>query len=124
MSTHAYIGVETEDGTIRAIYNHFDGYVEGVGFDLVNQFSLPREAGGLVEDGDCLNPGNPFKDYPGEDWEIIKPRQHDNFDSFMKGKRQNAGHYAYLFRDNEWYIVVDGELIPVTEKIAQIQKSG
>jgi hypothetical protein len=111
MSTHAYIGVENENGTISAIYCHFDGYPDGVGADLVENFNSLESAQALIADGDCRSPGDPYKNRAGEVWEDIKPRTHANLDEFMIGKRQAAGHYAYLFTDGEWTLVKGREVL-------------
>ena len=34
MSTRSSIAVQNPDGTVAAVYCHFDGYLEGVGFEL------------------------------------------------------------------------------------------
>ena len=31
MSTRAYIGIKNKNGTVTAIYNHSDGYLENLG---------------------------------------------------------------------------------------------
>ena len=38
MATRSNIGILNEDGTITAIYCHWDGYPEGVGLTLVNHY--------------------------------------------------------------------------------------
>ena len=117
MSTHAYIGVRNDDdGTISAIYCHFDGYPEGVGADLVENFNSLESAQALIADGDCRCPGRPYKNYAGEVWEDVKPRTHANLDEFMIGKRKAAGHYAYLFTSGEWTMVKDREVLVTVKK--------
>lgn len=38
MATRSNIGILNEDGTVTAIYCHWDGYPEGVGLTLVNHY--------------------------------------------------------------------------------------
>lgn len=50
MATRAYFGIENKDGTIDYVYNHWDGYPEGLGRDLC---ALSRRlARSLVNEGD------------------------------------------------------------------------
>ena len=39
MSTRSNIGILNKDGTIESIYCHLDGYPEGVGLELYNQYN-------------------------------------------------------------------------------------
>lgn len=46
MSTRCEIGLVEADGSVKVIYNHFDGYLDGVGRDMVcdwNSEELARE---------------------------------------------------------------------------------
>ena len=46
MSTRCEIGLVEADGSVKVIYNHFDGYIDGVGRDMVcdwNSEELARE---------------------------------------------------------------------------------
>jgi len=36
MSTNAYICYKTEDGNIKGVYNHWDGYLEELGHDIID----------------------------------------------------------------------------------------
>lgn len=124
MSTHSYIGIQTNDGSIRAIYCHFDGYLNGVGAELVSQFSTQTLAEALIEDGDCRFPGDPYKNRSGENWDTIKPKQHDDLEGFLQGKGRHAGHYAYLFINDEWFLVQDHYVTVSVKDALSAQKSG
>lgn len=39
MSTNSTIAIEAQDGTIKQIYCHWDGYLKGVGQTLLNDYS-------------------------------------------------------------------------------------
>ena len=46
MSTRCEIGLVEADGSVKVIYNHFDGYLDGVGRDMFcdwNSEELARE---------------------------------------------------------------------------------
>ena len=38
MSTRCEIGLVEADGSVKVIYNHFDGYLDGVGYGLRLEF--------------------------------------------------------------------------------------
>jgi hypothetical protein len=48
MATRSTIGIKTEDGTIQAIYCHWDGYPEGVGVGLVENYNSKEQAQALI----------------------------------------------------------------------------
>lgn len=48
MGTRSTIGIKTEDGTIKAIYCHWDGYPEGVGAGLVAHYNNKKQAEALI----------------------------------------------------------------------------
>ena len=52
MSTHSYIGVIEEDGTLKYVYGHSDGYPSYLGRMLLTYYNTPELATGLVNLGD------------------------------------------------------------------------
>ena len=52
MSTHSYIGVVEEDGTLKYVYCHSDGYPSYLGRMLLTYYNTPELAIGLVNLGD------------------------------------------------------------------------
>lgn len=48
MATRSTIGIKSEDGTIKAIYCHWDGYPEGVGVGLVENYNSKAQAEALI----------------------------------------------------------------------------
>ncbi len=38
MATRSRIGVMLDDGSVKQVYCHFDGYVEGVGLTLIENY--------------------------------------------------------------------------------------
>jgi len=51
MATRSTIGIKSEDGTIKAIYCHWDGYPEGVGAGLVQFYNTAQQATELINLG-------------------------------------------------------------------------
>jgi len=48
MGTRSTIGVRSEDGTVKAIYCHWDGYLEGVGAGLSQNYNSKTQAEELI----------------------------------------------------------------------------
>lgn len=56
MSTRCRIGILQDGGSIKSIYCHFDGYPEGVGVTLLNDYTDVEKINKLLDLGDisCL----------------------------------------------------------------------
>lgn len=52
MSTHAFIGIEYKDNTIKGIYLHNDGYPEWTGVRLLRHFANLTDIEKLIDLGD------------------------------------------------------------------------
>lgn len=52
MSTHAFIGVVENTGTLKYVYNHSDGYPSYLGKMLLEHYNTPELATALVNLGD------------------------------------------------------------------------
>jgi hypothetical protein len=52
MGTRSNIGATQEDGTIKVIYCHWDGYPEGVGAVLTEHYTEPAKVQALLNLGD------------------------------------------------------------------------
>ena len=50
MSTRCEIGLVEADGSVKVIYNHFDGYLDGVGRDMVSDWNSEELAREVVID--------------------------------------------------------------------------
>jgi len=107
MATRSTIGIKTEDGTIKAIYCHWDGYPEGVGAGLSQNYNSKEQAEALIALGGFsalhetleqtqggvymdahYKPQEPARTFTGEqDW----------FQNFNAGEE-----YFYLYTGTEW----------------------
>ena len=58
MATRSRIAIKNDDGTYTSIYCHYDGYVEGVGAELVNHFDDREKIKVLMDGGDCSSIDN------------------------------------------------------------------
>ena len=51
MATRSTIGIKSEDGTVKAIYCHWDGYPAGVGLGLIDNYNTPQQVAELINLG-------------------------------------------------------------------------
>lgn len=55
MATRSNIGMKQEDGTIKTVYCHWDGYPEGVGATLAEHYTTRAKVEELLNLGDFSN---------------------------------------------------------------------
>lgn len=107
MSTHSYICMEVGD-SIKAIYCHFDGYLDGVGETLKGHYQEREKIAKLLSLGDISG----LCDMP-EDCHVYKDSVVHRFDSIMellKAATDSLIEYIYLYTDTGqwlWYEVFD-----------------
>jgi hypothetical protein len=58
MSTHSFIGYETDTGSVVGVYCHYDGYLDGVGYVLKKHYTDPAKIKALVELGSLSSLGS------------------------------------------------------------------
>lgn len=103
MSTRSMIGVMEKDGSIKAIYCHFDGYLDGVGYTLLNNYDEAKVRD-LIERGDISSLGPRIKDSP-----AYPNTQHKEFTDDLDyldycWNRNGWVEFAYLLCDGEWLV--------------------
>lgn len=110
MSTRSRIGIEEKDGTITSVYCHFDGYVDGVGLDLIKNFNSEDKAKALIDLGDLSSVG--------EDLESTTAYCRDRDEEFSQDTSysqkgfldKGAVDYHYLFSNGEWRVSYGGRI--------------
>lgn len=126
MATRSFIGIRNEDGTITAVYCHWDGYPEYNGKMLVENYNTKAKAQELINLGDLssicerVKPNedeihtfdNPLKDVTvasyrdmGENWENVKPKNFKTLTEYYDYAINSWVEYIYLFADNEWNLI-------------------
>lgn len=102
MSTRSRIAVELNDGTVKSVYCHWDGYPAGVGNDLLN-----RDFGSTDEVEDFLDEGNRStvdESYYDRGEEKDNPIVHKNVETYLD-EAFDWEEYAYLYnKDGEWTV--------------------
>ena len=112
MSTRSHIGLQNPDGTISAIYCHFDGYIQGgVGQKLVENLTEPEEIKKFLQQGDRSSFSAPYTDC-----ENTGSVTYDCMEDWLSNEKEE---YMYLFRKGEWYYVYRYGRDPYTWKLVK-----
>ena len=112
MATRSRIGVEQADGSIRSIYCHFDGYLDGVGQTLLDHYSDSDKLNQLLDLGDLSSLGPQLdgdtEAYARDRGETgVEAETSANFEEFLKLQES----YIYLFSDGRWYTGISRQLL-------------
>lgn len=116
MATRSTIAIQLENGTIKQVYCHWDGYLENNGKILMKYYNNAEIIKELISKGSISSLGiniNPSKDdfnSPQKDVCVFYHRDRneelyiDSFENFEEySKNGNFEEFNYLFKDNEWY---------------------
>jgi len=99
MGTRSMVGVMVGD-KCRAVYVHWDGYLEGVGAEL-QSYTTQAEVEELIASGDRSSLTDGFYKDRGE--EGVDPTDYDTFAEFFEAVEGCWGEYYYIFKDGVWY---------------------
>jgi hypothetical protein len=101
MSTRSNIAILNPDGTVRGCYIHWDGYPDGVGKELLKDFSTPEAINARLDKGDGSSLYDGFYKDRGED--DVDAKTFSNESEYLTKKISGWIEYQYLFKDGEWY---------------------
>lgn len=123
MATRSTIALEFADGTVQQVYCHWDGYLSGVGRELVEDYSDPFELRELIDGGDMSCIGEPYTDR-GE--ELVVRKFKDYADYVKRGQDEE---YDYILRNIEgkavWFVrcyATDGKFVTYAEALEAQQR--
>ena len=112
MGTRSFVGVMVGD-KCRAVYVHWDGYLEGVGAELQG-YTTQEEVLELVAGGDMSSLGDYYKDR-GETG--VEPKEFATFDEFYDYANESWAEYYYVFKDGVWYCGDTYGATPISKKL-------
>ena len=109
MSTRSAIGYLTPNGNVRAIYCHWDGYVNnGVGEMLINEWQSAYRVAQLVESGNMSQLGIDIKSsvFYGRDRGEKCDVSTEEFESLIEFSSSYLGdcEYVYLYTRDGWLV--------------------
>lgn len=133
MSTRSRIGIVNDDGTIRSIYCHFDGYPEGAGATLAKSYLDRSKVEALIALGDISSLDDEVAPPPGVPHSYgaaargvtvaygrdrgesgVGAQDSDDESAFLALSKKTGGEYSYLFKDGAWLVsAYRGEFKPL-----------
>lgn len=99
MGTRSFVGVMVGD-KCRAVYVHWDGYLNGVGAEL-QEYTTQAAVEELISHGDRSSLDGPYYKDRGED--NVDPVEYDSFDEFYEAANSAGAEYYYVFLNGVWY---------------------
>ena len=122
MSTRSNIAILNNDGTVTAIYAHWDGYIDYNGRILSESYQEIGKVKKLLSGGDLsslhreIEPTaehsfeNPQDDVcvyyhrdRKEEWEYTSPRTYKNITQLYEELKSGWIEYLYIYIGNDWY---------------------
>jgi len=100
MSTPALVGKENANGTVTAIYVHFDGYLSGVGESLQRDYRSDAAVDRLLALGNLSTLVDEVKPYGGDDEAAAS--YEDGADYTSQPVAWGA-EYLYLWQGGAWH---------------------
>jgi hypothetical protein len=109
MATRSRIGVELEGGKVISVYCHHDGYIFGVGTDLMKRFPNGTDSKiveSFVKEGDRTTIDLSYKAWRGEK---CPPQKRVSVPLFFNG---DIEEYGYLYTaEGEWLVKKAGSQV-------------
>ena len=109
MATRSRIGVELEEGKVISVYCHHDGYISGVGADLMEKFpngTDPSVIAGFIKEGDRTSVDLSYAEWRGEK---CPPKRRASVPLFFDG---DIEEYGYLYTaEGEWLVKKAGSQV-------------
>jgi hypothetical protein len=99
MGTRSLVGVMV-GSKCRAVYVHWDGYLDGVGAEL-QEYTTQAEVEELIAEGDRSSLTDGFYKDRGETG--VDPVEYDTFEQFLDAANGCGAEYYYVFKDGVWY---------------------
>ena len=143
MSTRCGIGLLRPNGTVLAIYCHNDGYPDGVGACLINDYKTEERIKALLELGSTSGIGKYLskeeakKDVGDKSWDVCDPYCigpnlettriivfPDKDEYKNKAKDYFEAEYIYLFEEENWNVYPLYSDSPHWYDLAEVLKKG
>ena len=120
MATRSTYGILNSDKSVTSAYCHFDGYIEGVGYTLLDNYNTEEKVRELLSNGGCSSLGNAIKDSVfykdrGEDLVITSHLNEDYFYTYETDYLE----YHYLFNPilNKWFVSSGESIVELSKNL-------
>lgn len=104
MATRSIIAVKNDDESYDAIYCHWDGYPDGVGKTLRENYNTLLKAHELIGRGDLSSLGTSLEasQFFTSKGEKLKKHYAENIEELKNLASGMWAEYAYAFEDGKW----------------------
>ena len=107
MATRSNIGARQKDGTIKAIYCHWDGYPESVGATLAEHYTEPEKVEALLNLGDFSSLRDTIEETHAESYaqrgeKGTEARTYKDEEEWTESAQNSDAEFLYLFERDEW----------------------
>ena len=123
MATRSAIGVRTHDGKIKAVYCHWDGYIEGVGATLLNFYKDVFKVHQLLDKGHISSLESTIKATnfyaEGEGLKDNEPVVVPNTDEMVE--YFDGCEYFYVFEDDYWTVSTGGNFAKLIDVMKETE---
>lgn len=113
MGTRSFVGV-MKGNVCRAVYVHWDGYLEGVGAELQG-YRTQAAVEELISYGDRSSLDSGFYKDRGE--RGVEPVDYASFAEFLDAAEGAGAEYYYIFLDGVWYCGDTYGSTPISRKL-------
>ena len=102
MATRARIGIQLPDGSIRAAYQHWDGYPGGLGYKLIDHWTNPEKVQKAIELGNASTWGQIIGDEI--DFDDRNNEMHDVQNIYYGRDRGEKDQGAHTYKNESEYL--------------------
>lgn len=105
MATSSTISMLLKDNTANTIYCHWDGYIDGVGNTLLENYTSDRDVHDLILQGDISSLRDTI-----EDSDFFRHHGETDVDGLPTELDEVADlqEYNYLWAEGEWLVAIGG----------------
>lgn len=123
MATRSRIGYQLKDGSIVSVYHHWDGYPDGLGKYLVNNYTDVDDVRELIDGGDmstCMTDNGEPEYYSVRGDRNVEPQLSMTEVAYHTLTDDVTGEYAYTFVNGTWtcYDVNDRKYVSLYQEVA------
>lgn len=104
MATRSLIGLQEKDGTIKYVYCHWDGYLEGVGAMLLKHYNTESKLRELLSRGDISTLGETIADTVFYNQKMYPSEVSSVYDFLLSTTRGGTTYQYLFFYESDWHV--------------------
>lgn len=120
MATRSTIAILRANGSVRSVYCHWDGNLNGVGRTLLEHYPHEHQVEKLLHGGDMSSLGKDIDatQYYADRGEETPPKEHPDVAAYKSSIDTVWHEYNYLW-DGEWFVSEDGVDFKALKKLVK-----